>query len=161
VKNIESDGYSRVSVTEEKYMARPLGKYLSSLEESSYKIDLEVVDRYQSFSAELLRLALLGIAGYGFLLSQIVFKSTGATPFLESLKGNTGWLVLGLVALGFAVASALGHRYYSTECITHYARLLRLLKQFTEPNDDAANANLSTLFEAAPTLNTLKAQIEK
>lgn len=113
-------------------MAKPLGKYSISIDEDTYKVDLAVVDRYQAFSAELLRLSLLGITGYGFLLSQIVFKGSESVLFLHSLS-NYRWLLgLGVLVLGLSSAFALGHRYFSTDCITHYVRLLRLQKQYSE-----------------------------
>jgi hypothetical protein len=37
------------------------------LDEGRYKAELELVDRYQTFVAELLRLSLLGIAVFGYL----------------------------------------------------------------------------------------------
>ena len=106
-------------------MAKPLGKYSISIDENTYKADLAVVDRYQAFSAELLRLSLLGITGYGFLLSQIVFKGNESTLFLHSLSNYREVLGIGVFVLGLSSASALGHRYFSTDCITHYVRLLR------------------------------------
>jgi hypothetical protein len=47
------------------------------LEEGKYRAELELVDRYQSFVAELLRLSLAGIAVFGFLY-KITFEA-GAT----------------------------------------------------------------------------------
>src|SRR5829696_7297238 len=41
------------------------------LEEDKYKAKLQLVDRYQSFVAELLRLSLLGIAVFGFLYKEM------------------------------------------------------------------------------------------
>jgi hypothetical protein len=43
------------------------------IDEKAYKADLELQDRYTAYSAEILRLALLGIAGDGFLLKDVVF----------------------------------------------------------------------------------------
>lgn len=104
------------------------GRYLSEvpLEAEAYKADLEVVDRYQAFSTELLRLALLGIAGYGFLLSQIIFGNTESAEFLTRLQRGQWLLALGLAALGVSAGAALMHRFYSTDCITHHIRFLRL-----------------------------------
>ena len=55
-------------------------KYFGGLElqEDVYIVDLAALDRYQTFSGELLRLALLGIAGYGFLITNIVVKATSS-----------------------------------------------------------------------------------
>lgn len=104
-----------------------------SLGKEECEADFIVVDRYQLFSTELLRLSLLGIAGYGFLIANIVLKvSTNGEyvlfgPFSES---RTVWtLTIGATALGLSAATALGHRYFSTDCITHFVRRLRANKQ--------------------------------
>src|SRR5262245_52865778 len=39
--------------------------------EENYKADLELMDRCQAYAAELVRLALLGVAGLGFLFVQL------------------------------------------------------------------------------------------
>lgn len=105
-------------------------KYLGGLPitEDRYKVDLAVLDRYQSFSAELLRLALLGIAGYGFLIANIAFKAdrSGAYTFFTPFAQNKEFLIAGAVALAVSAATALGHRYFSTDCLTHFVRRLRL-----------------------------------
>lgn len=109
-------------------------KYLGGMElsEDVYKVDLAVLDRYQSFSSELLRLSLLGITGYGFLITNTVFKSSSASGNLTPSTPSyvlTYLLPLGAAMLGLSAATALGHRYFSTDCITHYVRRLRLLKR--------------------------------
>jgi hypothetical protein len=52
-------------------------KAFGDLEEREYRAELELVDRYQAFVAELLRLSLAGIAVFGFLY-KITFEA-GAT----------------------------------------------------------------------------------
>jgi hypothetical protein len=118
-------------------------KYVGGLAvpEEVYKVDLAVLDRYQSFSSELLRLSLLGIAGYGFLLTNVVFKAqanTGTvTPAAPSYVLDYV-LPLGVVVFALSAMSALGHRYFSTDCIAHYVRRIRLLiKQEELPEGDA------------------------
>jgi hypothetical protein len=107
-------------------------KFLShlSIPEDEYKADIQVSDRYQAFSTELLRLSLLGIAGYGFLVSEVVFKAKAEAPntSLTLLKQHPYWIVIGLSALGVSAALALGHKYFATDCITHHVRKLRLMK---------------------------------
>ena len=105
-----------------------------------YEADLQVVDRYQSFSSELLRLSLLGITGYGFLIANIVLKAT-KNPEQYMLLGpwTVSALIIGAVALGLCAATALGHRYFSTDCITHFVRRLRATKRsaaLPEGNDE-------------------------
>lgn len=100
-----------------------------SLAEDEYRPDFDTTDRYQGFSAELLRLALLSIAGYGFLLTNVVFAGQGA-PRLALLSGRSlGVMYVGIGALGFAAGAALLHRFYSTDCLSHQVTLLRLLKR--------------------------------
>src|SRR5262245_43329871 len=116
------------------------GKYFGglALAEDIYKVDLAVLDRYQLFSSELLRLSLLGIAGYGFLIANIVLKVTagaGQFPLFAAFLHAKFPLILGVAALGFSVGAALGHRYFSTDCITHYVRRLRLVKRCGDLHD--------------------------
>jgi hypothetical protein len=130
-------------------------KYLGGLplEKVQYEADFAVVEKYQSFSAELLRLSLLGIAGYGFLITNIVLKVTNKSDeylLLKSfLMSRTTWvLILGAIALGISSAAALGHRYFATDCITHFVRRLRAEKKCCE------------LAETSPLLESL-AQVVK
>ncbi len=97
------------------------------LKSDVYEADFAIVDKYQSFSAEILRLSLLGIAGYGFLIANIVLKAPDERAFLaEFSKPETVWaLIIGTMALGLSAAAALAHRYYATDCITHFVRSLR------------------------------------
>lgn len=105
-------------------------KYLGgqSIQEDSYKVDLAVLERYQAFSNEILRLALLGMAGYGFLISNIALSTSksGEYAFLPLITLNKGLLTVGVIALALAAATALGHRYFSTDCLTHFVRRVRL-----------------------------------
>lgn len=111
-------------------------KYMGgfALKEDLYKADLAVLDRYQAFSSEMLRLALLGIAGYGFLISNVLFRGdgNGRYPYLDLLAQNRLVLIVGLLALATASATALGHRYFSTDCLTHFVRRLRLSQSLTD-----------------------------
>ncbi|MCL1036196.1 hypothetical protein L2725_03225 [Shewanella corallii] len=104
-------------------------KYLggNAINEDSYRIDIIVLEKYQSFSTELLRLALLGIAGYGFLVSNVALKvkDGGMHLFTDGFLGPV-FLVLGALAFAISALSALAHRYYSSDCLTHFVRLLRL-----------------------------------
>ena len=104
-------------------------KYLggNELSESSYKIDVIVLEKYQAFSTEILRLSLLGIAGYGFLVANIVLKVNGGDlHLLVSGYLSPLFLILGVFSLALSSLSALAHRFYSSDCLTHFVRLLRL-----------------------------------
>jgi hypothetical protein len=132
-----------VPVGERLIMRTLTEKYLGGLAlgEDIYKIDLAVLDRYQSFSSELLRLSLLGIAGYGFLIGNLVFKITsgnGQFVLLASFTQSRIILSVGAIALALTAITALGHRYFSTDCITHYVRRLRLIKRHVDISDDGS-----------------------
>ena len=95
--------------------------------EDEYKVDLELLDRYQAYSAELLRLSLLGIAGYGFLIKEVLLTDkAGKLPFQARLI-ESGWLlIIGVVMLGASAATALAHRNLSTDacaCIIAFLRM--------------------------------------
>jgi hypothetical protein len=113
-------------------------KYLSEIpvDEDTYKVDFQVLDRYQSFSAELLRLALLGLTAYGFLLVNVFFEVApgGAAPGarLAQLDQGIEFFVVGAFALVVSAACSLGHRYFSTDCMTHHVRKLRLRHRLTQ-----------------------------
>jgi hypothetical protein len=93
------------------------------VDEATYKADLEVTDRYQNFSMELLRVSLLGIGVFGFLLKEVILndKDNYMHPFVSS----RWWFVLGLLALAVSAAFALAHRYVSSDCIACQIRYLR------------------------------------
>ena len=127
-------------------------KYLShrSLDKNVWEVDLEVLDRYQTFSAELLRLALLGLAGYGFLVANIVVKVQGPTgdyPLLASLPVSRYALIAGAIALLLSALFALNHRYMSTDAVAHHVRRLRLRDELSELSDGAeGRAELEALL---------------
>lgn len=127
-------------------------KYLGGweLKEDIYKVDFAILDRYQTFSAELLRLALLGIAGYGFLISSIVLKGKeqgDGFSFVESFTRGKGWLVASAVALGLCAMAALGHRYFSTDCVAHFVRRVRSIKKHQIETDSGEKARLADVIK--------------
>jgi hypothetical protein len=82
-----------------------------------YEPDLALLDRYQAFSAEVVRISLAGIGVAGFFLSQA-----------NGVRNRfSGWAVA-VAALAFAVAAALalGHRYYSSDGIHFHLKSRRL-----------------------------------
>jgi hypothetical protein len=114
-------------------------KYLGglSVDRDAYEADLAIVDRYQAFSAELLRLSLLAITGYGFLISNIdLHAPTTADDRVLLHPWTVLALIVGAVAFGLSAATALGHRYFATDCITHFVRRLRLTKRAGNLLDD-------------------------
>ena len=81
-----------------------------------------VMERYQSFGSELLRISLLGVA----LLAFFIDKMAGTTsPFPEWSK-ILMFFSLGVAAFLFAMsaAAALGNRYYLAEAGYYLVRVL-------------------------------------
>ena len=94
------------------------------LEEGQYKVDLEIADRFDALATEILRIALLGIGAYGFLLSEIIFPTGNPALSIEEIKWPLG---VGVAMLGISVGFALAHRYFSTLCIYQHVRLIRAI----------------------------------
>jgi len=109
-------------------MANQTGPVSTDQSDLSLTRDFELLDRYQAFSAEILRLALLGITGLGFLFTAVTVKDstiTGLKPLLAAGFTNVA-LTAALVLLGLAAAAALGHRYWSADSMACHIHLLRL-----------------------------------
>jgi len=142
-------------------------KYLGMmpLDKEEYEADFAVVDKYQSFSAELLRLSLLGIAGYGFLITNIVLKVSSKSQEYVLLgafcEAGTVWaLIIGAIALGIAAATALGHRFFASDCVTHFIRRLRAGKRCSAlPEGDPVRDELAQI--ARHEQLSLKSDVER
>ena len=88
------------------------------LEQGKYRVELELVDRYQTFVAELLRLSLLGIAVFGYLY-KITFENN---TNIETAKVPAA---LGVLMFGICAVAALIFRYFATEGARFYIQALR------------------------------------
>jgi hypothetical protein len=95
------------------------------VDEKAYKVDLELQDRYTAYSAEILRLALLGIAGYGFLLKDLVFAEHAPTTFVYRAHDVWYLLIGGAISLGVSAVLALQHRLCATDCVACIASFIR------------------------------------
>jgi hypothetical protein len=99
---------------------------LGEIKVDAFEQDVLINDRHQAFAAELLRLALLGIGGVGYVAS----KALGANPPGEAslhMGVEAKWLVLiAAVSFGFSSASALCLRYLSSDLIAFQLRIVRL-----------------------------------
>ena len=94
------------------------------------------LDRYQAFSAELLRIALLGLSGLGILIFKFFPTDYNESEYFFHLTFVEGWgIVLASVLFGIASAAALLHRYCSTDGMGCQLRLLRLQLAVKETSD--------------------------
>lgn len=90
-----------------------------------YQVDLELLDRYQKFSSELLRLALAGIAVIGFLITNIIGDKgvAGAGAPLTWFK-ICAFVSAALLCL--SAAASLCHRYLATDGVYYHVKAIRL-----------------------------------
>jgi hypothetical protein len=100
---------------------------LGEIKVEAFEQDVLVSDRQQAFSAELLRLALLGIGGVGYVASRVLLSSGTASEVALRMSNEAKWLVLlAAASFGFSSASALGLRYFSSDLIASQLRIVRL-----------------------------------
>jgi hypothetical protein len=92
--------------------------------ETRYKADLELHDRSQSFSSELLKLALGGITVVGFLLANFP-----KGQLEQSLKDIPVRVLFSATVIAFAlsVAAALLQRFYASGAMFHHLQVIKLL----------------------------------
>ena len=61
---------------------------LGYLDERAYKPEMELADRYQAFTAEILRLSLLGIAVFGFLFKEVFLNYDPDNASIVAIYGG-------------------------------------------------------------------------
>ncbi len=94
------------------------------LPEGRYRADLDLHDRSLHFSAELVRLALAGIAVVGFLVTKLPdheLRVVFADQLLKFLLSGS------LVALAASAGLALLHRFFAGGAAFHHIQVIKLL----------------------------------
>jgi hypothetical protein len=111
-------------------------KAFGDLEEREYRAELELVDRYQAFVAELLRLSLAGIAVFGFLY-KIIFEANLLSKLPQTAPKLAAFGVsitapelaaFGVLMFGISAASALVFRFLASEGARFYIEALRFTR---------------------------------
>jgi uncharacterized membrane protein YfcA len=105
------------------------------VEDKYYKPDLEISDRFQAYSAELLRVSLAGVAAIGFFFD----KLSQFLNFPQQFWGNftvKGILILSLISLATSSALALLHRYLSSDSMAYHLTFIRLARAAESENDE-------------------------
>jgi hypothetical protein len=111
-------------------------KAYGKLEEDKYKAELELVDRYQSYVAELLRLSLLGIAVFGFL-----YKDVHIGGVAKALA------VLGVLSFAVATVAALIFRFAATEGARYYIEGLHFREDLDDKERAKAKGSLDNRYD--------------
>ena len=110
-----------------------------------FQVDLELLDRYQAFSSELLRLALAGVAVIGFLITSIIGNERFAV--VDQLSWFKILAFASAVMLCLSAAASLGHRYFATDGVYYHIKAVRLRLRTKLPSGDA-EATLAKLNQA-------------
>lgn len=108
-------------------------KYFGHLpiEENSYKADFIILEKYQQYSSEILRIALLTLAIIGYL-PKLINDSKQCGLLQKSFQESKSLFIITVVLLIVSVCSCLAHRYFSSDNMTHHIRKLRLRNKFTQ-----------------------------
>jgi hypothetical protein len=115
------------------------------IEDNTWKPDFDLADRYQSFANELMRIALLGIAGYGFLIKEICMKNDKYIFMLANFRLH---ICIGVVFLIIALALILSHRFLSTSCLYRQILIMRSLKRLENGNWNEEEKSIERKFLA-------------
>jgi hypothetical protein len=93
----------------------------------SFADDLTILGKYQDFSAELLRVSLIGLSGIGVLALHLFFEAAGSDKPVHPLSA---WVKFAIAASAFllsgSAATALAHRFFSSDAIACQLKFLRL-----------------------------------
>jgi len=90
---------------------------LVKIEEGTFAHDVTLLDRYLSYSAELLRLSLLGITAIAYWVSK------ASSPPLPPI--TRGMISISLLAFAASAATALVHRYAATDSMSSHLEVIR------------------------------------
>ncbi len=114
-----------------------LSKVKVEVPDDRYKSDLDLHDRFQDFSAELLKLSLAGIAVFGLFLSLLRDKET-ADSICNAIKSDSFFLLSAgcLAFLGLSIACALIHRFLAADGMYHHLRAIKLLILLEKRSDN-------------------------
>jgi hypothetical protein len=118
---------------------------LVTIPERTIEHDLTLLQRFQEFSAELLRVALIGISAIGFVVARVVFPEKGATPAV--IPPVLKWLLIAaLIALGVSAAAALTHRFYSADSMSWHLQAMRRYERNAESDAQKADAEFRARY---------------
>ncbi len=105
----------------------PLSGTSGEISEDRYRHDLALHDRFQDFGAELLRIASLGLAAFGFVLVTKTSEHTIATEVVRASLGLKLLISLSPICFGLAIAFALRHRFLASDGMFHHFRAIKLI----------------------------------
>jgi hypothetical protein len=99
------------------------------LPETVWKPDFELGSRFQNICKELIKLSLLGITAYGFLIREIVLHGDNISMSIQALLARKGLMITAVVALGVSAGAALWAVKQNADCLEAQITIMRLLKR--------------------------------
>lgn len=111
--------------------------------EICYKPDIELLTKYQEFSTELARIAVLLLAGYGFVLGSIGVHNGQPTKWFSRLVSQPWLAGTAIGAVCVTIAAALAHRYLSSDAFAYQLSYFRAVAKCRANGDDARLASLA------------------
>jgi hypothetical protein len=116
---------------------------------AGFKNELDLLDRYQGFSSEILRIALLGLSALGALVFTLLPAKLEAGKTQIQISIEAKWfLLLSAVLFGLASAFSLAHRYLSTDSTANHLLVLRLETLKLNPSETRKERNLLFLWSS-------------
>lgn len=106
---------------------QPLAGTSGSIAEDRYRHDLELHDRFQNFGGELLRIASLGLAAFGFILVTKTTEHTIATAMVRESIFLKILFSLSPICFGASMLFALAHRFLASDGLFHHFRAIKLI----------------------------------
>jgi len=115
-----------------------------TIPEDRYRHDLALHDRFQDFGAELLRIASLGLAAFGFVLLTKTTEQTVATEVIGGSFVLKCLISLAPICFGLAVAFALRYRFLASDGMFHHFRAIKLIDLKDERHTDRIHKEEAT-----------------
>ena len=131
-----------------------------ALPKDAYEADLAVTDRYQQFSAEMLRLSLAGIGVFGFVFKDVVLSKEGGEHYALAFSHASWCFASGLVVLAISAGFSLAHRYYASDCIGIQISYLRAMRARDERMKATGDRDVNALRHNAK-MKDEKTQLRK
>lgn len=117
-----------------------------TIEENLFKADMQLLDKYQSFSKQMLRIAVSGITLIGFFIA----NSGGPNSIIKLNEYSSHLFFISAIILTLSTLFSLGHLYYSTDSMAHFIRYIR-------KNDPIDHKSMVTNFSLSKVLIFLSA----
>ncbi len=120
---------------------------LVKIPDHSFKYDLDLLGRFTEYSAELLRLSLIGISAIGYTVGKMVFPEKVENGTNVSFPdGLIVFLCLSLLLFCISAGSALLHRFKVTDSMSWHLQAIRRYERNEGSDTEIANKEIKKRF---------------